>query len=85
MILEIDSAGWVAIIGAIATASTVIAGAAVLVIVALGNLNRKVDSNASSTNQKLDTAATRREEISAAVLNPDTATLTAPPAQTPKG
>lgn len=52
MIIEIDAAGWVAIIGAIGTASTVIAGAAVLVIVALGN-----------TNKKIDAAAQRREEI----------------------
>lgn len=49
--LEIDAQGWVLIIGAIGTCATVVAAAAVTVIVAL------------KTNQKLDTAAARREEI----------------------
>jgi hypothetical protein len=51
MILEIDAAGWVQIIGAIAAAATVISAAIVGVIMAW------------KANQKLDAAATRREEI----------------------
>ena len=52
MVLEITAEGWVAIIGAIAAASTVIGAAMVGIIMALGNLNRKVDD-----------AAIRREQL----------------------
>ena len=52
MILEIDAQGWVLIIGAVASAATVIGAAVVGVIMALNQLNRKIDE-----------AAERREEI----------------------
>ncbi len=73
MFLEITAEGWVAIIGAIGILATTVAGAAVMVIVALGQLNKKVDA-----------AAERREQIAGAVLNPETAVQTAPPVSPPK-
>ena len=71
--LEITAEGWVAIIGAIGILATTVAGAAVMVIVALGQLNKKVDA-----------AAQRREEIATTVLNPSTAVVSAPPVAPPK-
>ncbi len=70
MLLEIDANGWVAIIGALGTAATVIAGAAVLVIAALGNMNKKMDA-----------AATRREQIGTAIIDPAQSVL--PPKEQP--
>ena len=51
MILEIDAQGWVLIIGAVASAATVIGAAVVGVIIAWQN------------GKKLDVAAERREAI----------------------
>lgn len=51
MLLEITAEGWVAIIGAVAAAITVLAAAITSVIIAWGN------------SKKLDVAASRREEI----------------------
>lgn len=66
-ILEIDAAGWVAIITAITTAAGGIAAAAVLVITAIGNMNKK-----------LDAAAVRREDLAEAILDPAVTTLPPP-------
>ncbi len=58
MILEIDAQGWVAIIGAVSAA--VVAGCAAIAGVFI----------AISNSKKLDAAATRREQIGTAIIDP---------------
>jgi hypothetical protein len=70
MILEIDSAGWVAIIGAISGGVVAILGAAVTVVLAYKGISTK-----------LDTAATRREQIGTAIIDPAQTQL--PPKEQP--
>lgn len=78
MILEIDAQGWVLILTAAGGFVTILGTAIAGVLIAL-----KTGQKVSATADKVDQAATRREEIATTVLNPSMAVQAAPPVSPP--